>query len=395
MNKTLQTTLLGALGGFLGFLLSELLSGDFGHGNAVGLILQTTLWTALLMLPLTLVLLAADNVLGLRGRWWRGLATVIIPALILGGLSGAIAQTFYGLALGVGLPRRLMRAFGWALMGAGVGLLLGLNDRSTVKALRGMLGGAVGGFIGGLVFDSFAAIRFGESDTGTFPRAIGLTILGAAIGFMLRLTQEFFKTAWLMGTTTGKYEGKQYILTKPVVTVGRSDGNDISFYHDQTVPMQAGALRRDGQTWRWQGESIHLNGRPTTAGELHHGDRLRFGETELLFQEKGKVAPDAAYTQPLLLRSNSGVVALPTSFRHLTLGTRGDVALTGTGIAPQHAEVTVKDGALTLRALQPLLVNDQNVLAGSSVPLRAGDLLTIGDTDFALVRAELEPVKEH
>ncbi len=402
MNRTLLTTLLGALGGFLGFVLSEMLRGGGGHETGLSLLWFTAQWTALLMLPLTLVLAAADNVLGLRGQWWRGLARIFIPALLLGLFSGAFAQAFYSLGLALDAPPRLTRATGWALLGAGVGLVLGLLDRSWANAWRGMLGGAVGGFFGGLVFDSFTGLSLGESDSGVLARLVGLTILGAAIGFMLRLSQELFKTGWLMGTTTGKYEGKQYILNKPAVSIGRSDGNDISLYHDQATPMQAGTLRRvtgsGGQAWHWQGSgdtgSVLINGRPVQEAQLHHGDRLRLGSTELLFQEKGKAAPNAPFTQALTLHGNQQVALLPAPFKHLTLGTAGDVRLAGADIMPRHAEIDVKDGVLMLHALAPLRLNDQPVVAGTRVPLRPGDLLTLGQTDFALLRAELESVRE-
>lgn len=393
MNRTLLTTLIGALGGFLGFALSEALGqGRAGSGLWIT-VLHTAWWTALLMLPLTLCLVTAENVLGLKGRWSRGLLRVTVPALLLGAVAGGLAQTFYGVALEAGLPQRLMRALGWALMGGGVGLLLGLNDRSVGKAARGLVGGAAGGFLGGLLFDSLAALRFSASDTGVMARLVGLTILGAAIGFMLRLSQELFKSAWLIGTGTGRYEGKQYILSGPAVTVGRSDANDISLYHDPAVPMRAGTLRRDGPAWRWDGEAIPINGQPHTAATLRPGDRLTLGQTELLFQQKGQVEAGQVYTTPLALHGNAQVARFPLAFRHVTLGSRGDVPLTGEGVLPRHAEVQVQDGKLRLRALGPLLVNDQPVPAGSTTDLRTGDLLRIGNDEYALIKAELNPVK--
>ena len=394
MNRTLQTTLLGATGGCLGFLLSEFLVPQTASGGFLGNIVSTALWTALLMLPLTLMLLAGENLLGLRGRWSRGLAQVWVPALLLGAFSGAVAQFIYALGLMAGTPGRLMRALGWAIMGAGVGLLLGLNDRSVLKALRGALGGAAGGFVGGLVFDSFTALRFGEDDTGTVARLVGLTILGAAIGFMLRLAQEFFKGAWLMGTGTGRYEGKQYILGKPSVTVGRSDANDISLYHDGQSPMQAGKLLQRGGTWHWEGDTILINRQPQTRAELHPGDRLTIGQTELVFQQKGKTASGRVPVPPLELTASHQTVPFPAGFQHLSVGTEGELRVEGAGIQARHATITAQpDGTLLLHAQAPLELNDQPLAAGRTVPLRPGDLLKLGDTEFALIKSDLVPVK--
>ncbi|RJF71284.1 hypothetical protein D3875_06565 [Deinococcus cavernae] len=395
MNRTLQTTLLGALGGFLGFVLSEVLVPQSGSGGFLGNIVGTAWWTALLMLPLTLLLLAGENLLSMRGRWSRGLAQVWLPALLLGACSGALAQFIYALGLMAGLPGRLMRALGWAVMGAGVGLLLGLHDRSPAKALRGALGGAAGGFLGGLVFDSFTALRFGEEDTGTLARLVGLTLLGAAIGFMLRLAQEFLKGAWLLGTTTGRSEGKQYILGKPAVTVGRSETSDISLSHDAQVPMQAGTLVQRGGNWHWEGEPILINRQPKTRAALRNGDRLTFGQTELVFGQRGQAASGRVPVPPLALQANHQAVHFPADFQQLSLGTGGELRVQGAGIQAHHAIIsTLPDGTLELHAQAPLELNDRPLAAGTTSPLRPGDLLKLGDTEFALIKSEPVTLKQ-
>ncbi|KEF34349.1 hypothetical protein RDMS_08090 [Deinococcus sp. RL] len=390
---TFQTTVVGACGGLLGALLSEVLLGSAGEETALQAIVSTAAWTALVMLPLTLLLVAAENVLGLRGRWWRDLGRVWFPALLLGALSGALAQLFYGLALNTSdVAPRLLRGVGWGLLGLGVGLVLGLADRSWQKAGRGALGGLVGGTLGGLAFDSFAGLALSENDTGTFARLVGLTVLGAAIGFMLRLSQELFKKAWLLGTTTGPYEGKQYVLTKNVVTVGRSEAQDISLYHDRDVPLRAGQLVRRGKDWLWQGEAIEINGQRVTEGPLRGGDRLRLGNTVFIFQEKGQSQGSAAQElhERLLLHGNAQVIELPVPLRRVTLGSRGPQAVQGAAVLPQHAELRVQDGELTLKALGPLTVNEEPLPVGQSRPLRAGDLLQLGDVSLALLRVKEE-----
>ncbi|WP_104990003.1 FHA domain-containing protein [Deinococcus sp. NW-56] len=387
---TLQTTVVGALGGLLGALLSEVLVGSSGGETALQAIVSTGVWTALVMLPLTLLLVAAENVLGLRGRWWRDLGRVWLPALLLGALSGAFAQLAYGIVTSASDEfERLFRGLGWGLMGIGVGLVLGLADRSWQKAGRGALGGLVGGTIGGLVFDSFLGLRLGENDTGTFARLVGLTVLGAAIGFMLRLSQELFKSAWLLGTTTGPYEGKQYVLSKNTVTVGRSDAQDISLYHDRDVPLKAGQLVRRGREWVWQGEAVEINGERVTGGPVRGGDRLRLGNTVFVFQEKGQTPGSAAQElhERLLLHGDAQVIELPVPLSRVTLGSQGPQAVQGADVLPRHAELRVQGGELTLKALGPLSVNEQPMAPGQSRPLRAGDLLELGGVSLALLRA--------
>ncbi|MBB6017411.1 FHA domain-containing protein [Deinococcus radiopugnans] len=388
---TLQTSLVGGLGGLLGALLSERLMGSAGGETALQAMLSTAAWTALVMLPLTLLLVAAENVLGLRGRWWRDLGRVWLPALLLGALSGALAQLFYGLALNMSdVSPRLVRGLGWGLMGAGVGLVLGLADRSWKKAGRGLLGGVVGGTVGGLVFDNFAGLTLGADDTGALARLVGLTVLGAAIGFTLQLSQELFKSAWLLGTTTGPYEGKQYVLGKDTVTVGRSDGQDISLYHDRDVPLKAGQLVRRGNAWAWEGETVEINGQRVSQGLVRGGDRLRLGNNEFIFQEKGQVQGKAAQelSERLLLHGDTQVIALPVPLSRVTLGSHGPQAVQGPGVLPRHAELQVQNGELILRALGPTSVNEEPVTTGQRKAVRAGDLLQFGGVSLALLRAK-------
>lgn len=389
LTVALQTTLVGAAGGFLGFMLSEVLEGQGESASWLAALQSTAVWTALIMLPLSLTLMAAENVLGLRGRWWRDMGRICLPALLLGAVSGAVAQLCYGLALSLtDVPPRLVRGLGWGLMGAGVGLVLGLADRSWKKAWHGVLGGAVGGTVGGLVFDSFVGLSVGAGDPGTLARMFGITVLGAAIGFMLRLSQDLFKQAWLMGTTTGPFEGKQYVLSKDTVTVGRSDSQDIVLFQDQDVPLQAGQFVRRGKEWLWEGGTAELNGQRVTQATVHSGDRLRFGTNEFVFQEKGGEVAGGALQERLALHADQQVIALPVAFTRVVLGSAGSQPIRGEGVLPKHAELRVQNGALSIHAFGPVAVNEQVLPPGQSTPVRAGDLLRLGTVSLAILRVK-------
>jgi pSer/pThr/pTyr-binding forkhead associated (FHA) protein len=201
-----------------------------------------------------------------------------------GGGGALIGQLLFGLFGG----GTLARAIGWALFGAAAGAMLGLADRSRSKASRGAIGGAVGGFLGGLVFDLLAAGLsggFGE----LLARVLGFGALGFAIGLMLQLAQQALKTAWLSGITTGPYEGKQYILGKPVVSVGRSDGNDIGLYREKTLALKAGTFSYQNGRWNYAGEPVPVNGSSTSNIILTGGDTIQFGNTQFLFEERTSV----------------------------------------------------------------------------------------------------------
>jgi hypothetical protein len=121
---------------------------------------------------------------------------------------------------------------------------------------------------------------------------------------MLQLAQQALKTAWLSGITTGPYEGKQYILGKPVVTVGRSDGNDIGLYREKTLALKAGAFAFNQGRWTYTGEPIEVNGSSTSSATLTGGDTLQFGNTQFLFEERGA---NSSIPEP----SNSSIPATP------------------------------------------------------------------------------------
>ncbi|GEM46571.1 FHA domain-containing protein [Deinococcus cellulosilyticus] len=384
----LPATLAGAVGGFLGFLLAESTVVHWGDGGrGFELVLSTAALTGVLSVPLAAALVVAENLLGLRGKWNRDLTRILIPALFVGAVAGGMAQVFYAWMLqGQSETNSLIRAVAWTLLGTGIGLLLGFNERSLKKALRGMLGGAIGGFIGGLLFNSFLLISLGEGDTGTVSRGVGFTVLGAAIGLMLQVTQDLLKSAWLLGTTTGPYEGKQYILTKNQVTVGRSDANDVSLYHDKTVPLQVGSLKREGGLWFWEGDPILINGQPSGKKALTSGDRLRFGQNDFVFQEKGARAKSDELEEKYLLHSNDQAYSLPSSFSSVILGRQGDVKLNEQGVQDRHAELQVKNGQLYLLAYGPVTLNDQTVLKGSSEAIKAGDIIRLGQVELAVLK---------
>jgi hypothetical protein len=383
---TLWTIGAGATAGFLGFFLSEVFTHDRQAQSFLGVIASTARWSAFIGLGLGAVLIAAENSLSLRGRWWRDLWWVPLGAAVLGGIGGGLGQAFYSLAG----PSRITRAIGWTILGAGTGLMLGLADRSTVKALRGALGGAIGGFMGGLLFDTVAPLfHFGPRDTGVVARLVGLTIMGAAIGFMLRLVQEALKSAWLVGVTTGPYEGKQYILSKPVVTVGRSDANDVGLYREKDLPLKAGSfILKQGQ-WSWIGQGIGINGRVQDKAPLFSGDRLRFGATQFIFQSRDQESGRRTLEQHWVLHSNSQAYPPPHQMGKVTLGRapHNGIVLEDASVSDQHAQLSIAAGGLILTDLGTgkTYVNDEPLAARQARSLKAGDLIRLGGLELAVL----------
>ena len=243
--------------------------------------------------------------------------------------------------------------------------------------------GAIFGLIGGLLFDSFGVLRTGPDDTGTLARLVGLTVLGAAIGFMLRLSHELGKRAWLTGISAGPVEGRQFILAGERVTVGRAPGADIVLERDADVPEHAGQLLlRDGR-WQWEGAPVTIDGQVRSSGVLSPGSRVQFGSSVFVFQSRD----GAQAGLPLVLLGSEGPVGVPVSARPLSVGTSGAVRLLGPGVLARHATLRWKGGALALQASAPVTVNEERLAPGQTRFLRPGDLLRFGESEYALVRA--------
>jgi uncharacterized protein YegL len=379
-------------------------SGGAGSSNPFEALARAWGLGMLLGLSLGAALLIAENVWGLRGRWWRDLNWVPLGAALLGALGAIVGQLVYGL-----LPDSpTARAWGWAILGAAVGAMLGLADRSKTKAGRGAFGGFAGGLAGGLVFDFLSKfLTIGAGDTGTLARVVGLAVLGFAVGLMVQVVQQALKTAWLSGITTGPYEGKQYILGKPVVTVGRSDGNDIGLYRETNLGLKAGSFTFNAGRWSYAGEALQINGSSQTNAVLTGGDTIRLGDTEFVFEDKGnpQVQPENQDEQPAPRAPFVTPVPVgPTKWKlkgdpileisapdKLTLGRVADnnIVIDDANVSSHHATLQATNDAINVTDLgstNGTKLNGTPLEANKTVSAKVGDTLEFGDRGFKVER---------
>jgi uncharacterized protein YegL len=395
-----------------------------GGGNTSRGFVDALVLGALVTLALGSALLVAENMLGLRGRWWRDLGWVAPMSAVLGIGGALLGQGIFAL-----LPDApSSRAVAWAVVGAIAGGVLGLAERSRAKALRGTLGGAVGGYLGGFVFSVLTG-TFSGGVLELISRLLGFAVLGFAIGLMLQLVQQALKTAWLTGITTGPYEGKQYILGKPVVTVGRSDGNDIGLYREKTLALNVGAFQFQTGRWQYRGNPIEINDALTNEATLSSGDTVKLGGTSFIFEERGKnntpeptsSAPESPEPEPVAPALNTPepvssapvpqvepapqpVVVPPPAKRwrlfgeellelptgRVTVGRNDDnrLVLANVSISGHHALLEVLPNALfvtDLGSTNGTLLNDQPLPEGTPTPVNEGDRLTFGALQFRVM----------
>lgn len=311
--KTLLNLLAGALAGFLAWALTDATGWysrtikpmDFIGPGVPGYGLYL-LYGAAFGLILGLLLGVADA-LSLDSARQVAMTVGLGAAFgfVGGGLGLHLGQTVYGWLIGgAASPANetpghfigdlFARAIGWGIIGAIVGAAQGAGRRSAALARQGAFGGLLGGLLGGAVF-KIASILL-NSDVPA--RLAALASVGALTGFGIGLVQDLLKQAWIK-VLVGRNEGKEYLIAKPILTIGRSELSDIGLFGDPSIaPTHAVIEALPGQNRHrmrhvagGQGEHAFpptlVNGRAVTAEQwLADGDTLQIGGRTLLFQEK-------------------------------------------------------------------------------------------------------------
>jgi hypothetical protein len=199
--------------------------------------------------------------------------------------------------------------FGWTLTGLLIGASLGVFEvlsrllrgedlrGARRKLLHGTLGGSVGGLLGGVLFlalQGFWGVLFRGQALDEFwsPGATGFVALGLCIGLLIGLAQVILKEAWVR-VESGFRAGRELILSRPSVTIGRAESSDIGLFGDPGVERtHALILLRGG---RYLLEDAGTPGGTFLNGEriggptpLRSGDRIRVGRCTLRFGERPK-----------------------------------------------------------------------------------------------------------
>jgi MFS family permease len=234
-----------------------------------------------------------------------------------------LAVGFVGSLAGGGIGELIfqvvgMKFIGWALVGAVIGASIGVFDllrasssgkgfkQAVRKIVNGIIGGTIGGAIGGLLNDAFGAIPLGgmvkdaqdvpyETLKQWLPKtslAVGLVILGMCIGLLIGVAQVVLKEAWVR-VEKGFRAGREMILTKPEVIIGRAEGVDIALFGDMQVEKQHARIQLKGD--RYILIDLDTPGGTSVNGErisgptpLSNGDMIGCGNSKVRFQEKAK-----------------------------------------------------------------------------------------------------------
>lgn len=284
MNRRMRTyyyAVLGAIGGLIGWQLSDLL----GLSIVTNLYLSEAIVGALvglvigLFIGLTEGLLTRNFVQAIKS----GLFSAML-GMVAGGIGLPLSEYLFQ-AVGAGL---LGRALGWGVFGLLLGLAEGVVGKSQVW--KGMLGGFIGGALGGILLES-AHLWLKDPLTG---KAAGLVLLGASVGAFISLIVTILSRAWLE-ITSGKLKGTEFILDKfmraggPTVAIGSSPLKSEIVIPDPDIAPQHAMLSGDGSVFTLKDMSISgttINGRKIERTQLANGQKIRMGNTDMVYHEK-------------------------------------------------------------------------------------------------------------
>lgn len=235
---------------------------------------------------------------------------VLVAGLVsvVGGLFGGIAGQALCRLTDNSTLFAVFTLFGWTLTGLLIGGSLGLYDLlvqlsragggGAYRKLRnGLLGGTAGGLLGGLLYLLLMAAWSKVFHNKPFdklwsPSAIGFAALGACLGLLIGLAQVILLEAWLR-VEAGFRAGRELILSRDTVTIGRAESCDVGLFGDPAVEkVHARLVRQDG---RWflndsgtPGGTYLNDERLAAPRELRSGDAIRVGRNVIRFQERQK-----------------------------------------------------------------------------------------------------------
>lgn len=182
------------------------------------------------------------------------------------------------------------RGLAWMLAGMAMGLGQGVALRSGRLFLYGFLGGAIGGLLGGLLFDPIDLLLLGvDKPSAHWSRLIGLCVIGAGVGVMIGVVELLARDAWL-NMVKGPLAGKEFLIFKDLLHLGASPRSDIYLFNDDEVAERHAIIRAAADHYEIEAVDsmwpVLLNGRPVGRSRLRHGDQITLGQTVFSFHRR-------------------------------------------------------------------------------------------------------------
>jgi hypothetical protein len=216
-----------------------------------------------------------------------GLKKSLLSAL-LGAVGGAIGLPIAeGVFLFIG-GQVWSRPIGWAIFGLLTGLATGITGGAQLW--KGGLGGLIGGVLGGVLLEAARSV-FADPLMG---KAAGLMLLGASVGVFIALIVFVLSRVWFE-VTSGKMTGMEFILDKflaaqaPSAAIGSSPLKSDIVLSDPDIAPQHAILKGEGSHFTLKDISMqgtYVNNRKIEVTRLRPNQKIRMGDTEMVYHEK-------------------------------------------------------------------------------------------------------------
>jgi hypothetical protein len=266
---------------------------------------HVALWTAAFGIFYGTTVLSFDRLVA--GAWEAAGKRAAIAAAPFFGISyvaGYAAQALYGYFIGQidattynDYRFYLLRMAGWVIFGLGIGLTVGLVDRSRSRTINSAIGGLLGGGLGGLLFQAASANLHTSNDVS---QLIGLATIGLLIAVATRAVETVLRQAWVH-VLAGGMAGKEFILYHAFTRIGSSPDCEIFLLKDPAVAkVHAQIEDRNGQRVLTvtPGALVVVNGTSVSSQVLRSGDRVQIGGTLLGYSERSASSASAMYGNP-------------------------------------------------------------------------------------------------
>lgn len=251
---------------------------------------------------------------GFLNGYQRGSRSHAIRELVLG-MAFAVIGVMIGrgvstpFAVMMNVPGMLIlgRILAIGCIGLGMGAGIGFCTLVPRRGIQGAIGGAIGGSIAGACFDLIGTVTQGITlsaqgvqagqlgETGGPSRAVTAAVMCGAIALMIGIVEALSKSAWLR-LELGRNEGKEWVLDKPVMALGRDERADIPLFGDPNIGPKHAVIQKQGANYVVidQGSPIGIgvNGQRVQHAVLQPNDVVQLGSLNLRFLMKNVKAPN-------------------------------------------------------------------------------------------------------
>ena len=272
---------LGAIGGLIGWQISSMIGLSF----TANVYLSEFIVGALIGLSVGLLIGFAE---GVPTRNFPQASKAVVISGLLGALGGGL-----GLPLSEGFYQLLggepwARVLGWGVFGLIIGLASGIT--SGAQGGKGTTGGLLGGILGGCLLEVVRS-RFSDPLLG---KAVGLVLLGGAIGVFIAMIVYLLSKAWFT-VTSGKLKGTDIILDKfihpegPPVTIGSNALKADIVFPDPDIAPQHAVLKGEGSHFNLKDMSLEgtfINESKINRARLRNNQIIRMGNTNFSYHER-------------------------------------------------------------------------------------------------------------